>query len=135
MTVVDASVWVSRLVASDVNHSSSRRWLERYEAKGGRLVAPVILLAEISGAISRRTNSAWLGRQSLESLLRIRALRLVTVDRRLGEAAARLGADLGLRGADALYVAVAHRLRIPLVTWDREQQEKASTVITVELPL
>lgn len=134
MTVVDASVWVSRLVTWDVNHTASRQWLEMHDASGGRLVAPVILLAEVSGAVSRRTNDARLGHQATATLLRLRALRLVAVDRRLGEAAARVGADLGLRGADAVYVALAQQLKLPLVTWDKEQQEKARRVVVADSP-
>jgi len=65
----------------------------------------------------------------------LRALRLVAVDRRLGETAARLGAGLGLRGADALYVAMAHQLGVPLIAWDKEQQEKARRVIAVQAPV
>ncbi len=30
MIVVDASVWVSRLVPQDVHHELTRQWLERY---------------------------------------------------------------------------------------------------------
>lgn len=134
MTVVDASVWVSRLVAGDVNHAASRQWLEAYEAQGGRLVAPVILLAEVAGAISRRTNNPRLGHEAAQALQRIRALRLVAVDRRLGETAARLGADLGLRGADAVYVGLAQHLKMPLVTLDKEQQERAGRLVVTQVP-
>ena len=38
--VVDASVWVSWLIAYDVNHNASLLWIERYIAAGGFLVAP-----------------------------------------------------------------------------------------------
>lgn len=49
--------------------------------------------------------------------------RLVSVDRPLAMLATRLAlaADLCLRGADALYVALARRQSAPLVTWDGEQ--------------
>ena len=36
-----------------------------------------------------------------------------------------IGVDLGLRGADSLYVAVAARLDLPLVTLDVDQSERA----------
>jgi len=132
--VVDASVWVSRLVPQDVHHVASRHWLEQYVAEGGLLVAPALLLAEVAGAISRRTGEPRLAHRAVDHLLRVPALRIVPVEHRLGEAAGRLAADLGLRGADALYVATAYQLQIPLVTWDREQQEKAGTVIAVRTP-
>ena len=134
IVVVDASVWVSRLVPQDVHHESSRRWLENYTAQGGRLVAPVMLLPEIAGAISRRTGAPALADQATKQLQQLGSLRLVAVDRRLGQAATRLAADLGLRGADALYVAVAEQLKIPLLTWDNEQVERARKAIQVRMP-
>jgi predicted nucleic acid-binding protein len=51
----------------------------------------------------------------------------------LGEAP-RIAANLGLRGADAIYVAVAEQLRLPLITWDNEQEEKAKTSVDVRAP-
>ncbi|MDQ1301972.1 MAG: hypothetical protein QG637_1894 [Chloroflexota bacterium] len=134
MTVVDASVWVSRLVPQDVHHAQSCSWLEQYTAAGKLLVAPVLLLPELAGAIARRTGLSELGQQAIQAILRIPGLRLVTLDGRLGLEAARLAADLRLRGADAVYVAVAHRLRLPLITWDEEQRLRAATAIVVRTP-
>jgi predicted nucleic acid-binding protein len=132
--VIDASVWVSRLVPQDAHHAISRRWLERYISSGGLLVAPVLLLAEIAGAIARRTGEPDLARRALEGVLRVPNLRLVSTDPQLGKEAARLAADLRLRGADAMYMAVAHHLNIPLVTWDRQQRERAAGMISVRMP-
>ncbi len=131
MRVVDASVWVSRLVPQDVHHPASRRWLETH---ADLLIAPILLLAEVAGAIARRAGSPELGRQAMESLAQLPNLRLVPLDPRLGLETARLAADLQLRGADAAYVAVAHHLHIPLVTWDQEQADRAGSLIAVYTP-
>jgi predicted nucleic acid-binding protein len=132
--VVDASVWVSRLVPQDRHHEASRLWFESFTAEGGRLVAPILLLPEIAGAMARRTRTPDLAHQAVQQLQRMRTLRLVALDRRLGQAASQLAADLGLRGADATYVAIADQLKIPLLTWDNEQVEKAGKRITVLMP-
>ncbi len=134
MKVVDASVWVSRLVPGDVHNKASRDWFERYTSVGGRLVSPVLLLTEVAGAIARRTGKPELAHQAVKRLLNIPSLRLVASDQQLGTAAARLAADLRLRGADAMYVAVAYRLNIPLVTWDREQLERTQNFIVAYTP-
>ena len=134
MTVVDASVWVSRLVPQDVHHLISRQWLERQVARDELLVAPILLLAEVAGAISRRTREPEQARRAVEILLRVPGLRLVSVDPPLGREAARLAADLHLRGADAVYVAVAHTLGLPLITWDIEQRERAGALIVARTP-
>lgn len=72
--------------------------------------------------------------QAIKQLQRPGRLRIVPLDRRLGLTAARLAADLGLRGADAAYVAVAQPLGIPLLTWNEEQKEKTGQVIQVLFP-
>ena len=135
VAVVDASVWVSRLVSADVHHPVSQTWLEAFVGGGGQCVAPVLLLAEVAGAIPRRTAEARLGQAALKMLLRLPALRIVNVERRLGMSAAQLAADLGLRGADAVYVALAQQLKVPLVTWDQEQLDRTSGIITAHQPM
>ena len=67
-------------------------------------------------------------------VLRGPSMRLVTVDGRLGQTAARLAAQCQLRGADAIYVATAQFLNIPLITWDRQQRERAASVIATRAP-
>ncbi len=56
MYVVDASVWVSRLVPADVHHDLSRRWMTASAASGALLIGPALLLPEVAAAIARRTN-------------------------------------------------------------------------------
>jgi predicted nucleic acid-binding protein len=134
MRVVDASVWMGRLVPQDVHYASSRHWLEVYTARGGLLVAPILLLAEVAGAIARRLGSVELAERATQVLLQVPGLRLVPLDAQMGQASAQLAAEFGLRGADATYVAVAHHLGVPLVTWDRQQGERAAERVSVLTP-
>lgn len=131
MYVVDASVWVSRLVPLDPYHILSTHWLYQRITRGELLVAPSLVLAEVAGAVVRRTGKASLGVRALALLTRLPTVRLVPVEAELAMLGGRLAADLSLRGADALYVAVAHRLGVPLITWDREQRERGCQVIPV----
>jgi predicted nucleic acid-binding protein len=132
--VVDASVWVSRLVTDDVFHTASRRWMTHHAQDGGQWVAPALMPAEVVGAISRRTGKPELATRALKHLLQLPGLRLVALDRRLGKAAAQLAASTGLRGADAVYAALAQHLSIPLVTWDDEIGQRAGALLTVMQP-
>ena len=134
VVVVDASVWVSRLVTDDMFHNASRRWLTQHAQDGGQWVAPALMPAEVVGAISRRTGKPELATRALNHLLKLPALRLVALDRRLGKAAAPLAASAGLRGADAVYAALAQHLSIPLVTWDEEIGQRVGAVLTVIQP-
>lgn len=131
---MDASVWVSRLVAGDVHHARTRRWFERQDREASLLVVPALMLPEVAGAIARRTGDARLARRAMDRLLRLANLRLIPLDRVLAGSAASLAAGLKLRGTDAIYVAVAQLLNLPLVTWDREQLARAGGAVTASKP-
>jgi predicted nucleic acid-binding protein len=103
-------------------------------ADAGLVVAPALLLPEVAGAIARRTGEPRLARRAVDAVLRLPGLRLVAVDEALARAGARLAGRLRLRGPDAVYVATAAILRLPLVTWDTEQRERATQVVDVLVP-
>ena len=134
MIVIDASVWVSRLISRDVNHVVSLQWSRRLAAAERRFVVPTLFLAEVAGALARVSGRARFGHQAPANLLRNSALDVEAVDRALAETAAKHAADLPLKGTDALYVALAERMGIPLITWDSEQLSRAFRVIDVQTP-
>lgn len=133
-SVVDASVWTSRFLPQDVYHQASVRWLRGELSAGEPLVGPIHLLAEVGGAVARRTGDPRAGRRAVAVLLRLPSVRLVPLDQSLGETSARLAADLRLCGADAEYVALASVLGVPMVTWDGEQIGRAAGVIAAHTP-
>ena len=51
--VVDASVWVSRVLAHDPDHERTVRWFDRQTTEGALHVAPMLLLAEVAGALAQ----------------------------------------------------------------------------------
>jgi predicted nucleic acid-binding protein len=128
--VVDASVWVARLVSEDVFHEPVKAWMFARLEDGDQFLAPSLLLAEIGGAISRRTTSSF-GLKAIEYLQSLPGLQLVEMEDSLLREAAHLAAELGLRGADSTYVAVAARLDLPLITLDVDQRERARKRVTV----
>ena len=132
--IVDASVWVSVLVGHDVNHTISRAWLHARLAAHDVLAVPTLFLPEVAVAIARRRGISELGRQAVGQILLTPGLRLVSLDTELSAEAARLAADLQLKGADAVYVATARTLSLPLVTWDQELHSKASRLVKVLHP-
>ena len=126
MTVVDASVLIAVFLMQDVHHRASRAWFDRLITAGEELSAPILLLTEIAGAITRRTGDPTLGRSAVTWIMQLPEIHLFAVDDQLWQQATELAAALGLRGADAVYVALADRLQLPLVTWDREQRLRGS---------
>lgn len=132
--VVDASVWVSALVPQDVHHATSGRWLSDRLAAGETLIIPILALAEVAGAIARRTGAPELGQQAADQIARVPGSRLVALDLDLGTEAARIAASRQLRGADAIYVATARLLNATLVTWDEELLSRAAGLVQVVHP-
>jgi predicted nucleic acid-binding protein len=134
MAVVDASIMVAVLHTPDAFHEVSRQWLERHLNAGGTLVAPNLLLSEVAGVISRETQKPNLGHQAVRWLQSLPELTLLSIDAALSSQAAEIAASLGLRGADAQYVALAIQQGLPLVTWDRQQRERGRQRVDAQQP-
>ena len=129
--VMDASVWVARLVPQDAFHTAVRDWLDVQREYETLLAAPGLLLAEVAGAVARRTGDHELAKQCILVLQGLPEVRLVEMDRLLMQYAADLAAQYGLRGADACYVAVAANLDIPLATLDDDQRRRAESLVQI----
>jgi predicted nucleic acid-binding protein len=134
MIIVDASVWVSYLMSNDVNHAASAVWLKRTLSEQGRLTEPYLLAAEIGGAISRLTGDTVRASRIVNLLLSSSTIDWIAMDRTSGQAVAQTAIDFRLRGADAVYVALARQQQMPLVTWDQEQLSRAAGYIVVQSP-
>lgn len=105
-------------------------WLMRNRS----IKAPTLLLAEVGGAVARRTRDEAIGQAAVDTILLTPDLSLVALDNDLGQTTARYAATLGLRGDDATYVAVARQYAVSLLAWDREQADRARAVVQVRAP-
>jgi predicted nucleic acid-binding protein len=103
-------------------------------SSGYQLFSPVLLLAEVAGAVSRRTQMPLLATQVVERLEREPQMHLVGIDSELARDAAGVAAAHSIGGADALYVALARRLGLSLITWDDEQRNRAGHLIDAITP-
>lgn len=128
--VVDASIWVARLVSEDVFYEPVKEWMYARLEENDQFLSPSLLLTEIGGAISRRTTPS-LGLKAIEHVQSLPGLQLIEMEHTLIRDAAQLAAELGLRGADSTYVAVAARLDLPLITLDVDQKGRAAKRIKV----
>ena len=99
------------------------------------MAASAHFLAEISSAFTRRPNGSEAdGLVALQGILDEPIIVRFDFDDNLARSAARCAARCRIRAGDALYVALALELGIPLVTWDNELLDRASTLITVQTP-
>ena len=132
--VVDASVWASYLLPADPLHRQSRMWLGAWLVQGQGVVGPSLVIVEVAAAIARRSNQPALGHRAALMLQKHSRIRLVDLDEPLAVAVARLATALRIRGADAVYVAVAQTFGLPLITWDQEQMTRAASVVQTRTP-
>ncbi len=134
MHVIDASVWVSQFVEEDVHHQKSLRWLEHRIAVEDPILLPALVLAEVAGAISRRTGGSGRGHRASNLVEQLPNTRLISIDIDLARLGATVAADASLSGADALYVALAQTFEVPLVTWNRQQLSRGGALTQVVTP-
>ena len=130
--VVDASIWVSRLVPQDEHHERCQKWLFQQRAAGVTLVSPSLLLPEVAGAISRRTGDPTLANRAVQNLQTLPGLRLIEMNQTVVQVAAQMAASCSMRGADSVYAAVAQQLNIPLATLDLDQRTKAGKMVEIQ---
>ena len=109
-------------------------WLDQYIAREGLLVEPALLLIEVAASVSRQTGQAMRAKEAINTLRSISKIHIVPLDSVLVQVAVDAAIDLQLRAGDSIYVALAHRLNIPLVSWDKEQLQRARSLIATFTP-
>lgn len=134
MYTLDANIFVRDASPGDPEHETCHALMAQLYQRGTPIVEPVLVLAEITGALNRSFRDPIRARLEAELLRDLRHIQFVPIDETLAQAAAELAADRALRGADAVYVAVAHRSGGTLVTLDREQHERAAPVVRALTP-
>jgi len=96
---------------------------------------PVLAWPEIAGAIARRTGDNELAKAAVAFLNRQAWLEYVPLGEPLARCAIAIATEQRLRGADAVYVALASQRDGMLITLDREMLERAPTSVTARTPI
>jgi predicted nucleic acid-binding protein len=124
MYTLDASVHISALNPYEPASSTSQALLRLIHQRQIPLFCPTLLPVEVAAALARTMDDA--GRAlALAVLVRDWPNQtLVPLDGALMDRATELAASSRLRGADAVYAAVAQQLGTTLITLDRQQLER-----------
>jgi len=132
----DASVWVSREIPSDLNHQAATTWVNAHLHAGGYFTEPVWLLAEVAAAISRQISpqDAAVALALLWRLRRRKVMRFLPLSAALMRDTIDIAANYRIRSGDAVYVALARQLSIPLVSFDTDHLTKGASIVTVIRP-
>jgi predicted nucleic acid-binding protein len=130
--VLDAAVAVAALRTSEPHHQDALRRCMPLFAGVDEIVVPAIFDVEVVAALARRgARTAGIDR-FFETHFSTR--KLVSIGPRAARAARALAARTRLRAADALYVWVAARDGLPLVTLDQEVLARGAAVCQVTGP-
>lgn len=132
--VLDASVLVAFMRPGEPSHFRANALIEELTLKPSPLFIPAIALAEVAAALARGENDTERALNAVKWLSQLRGLKTVSVDEKLGRLAVQIAARQRIRGCDAVYVALARRMGVPLITLDRQQRERASTVVRAYTP-
>lgn len=129
MAVIDASLYIALVNEREDAHTRSWAWFEQAQALREPILAPAILLAEVAAALSRGVGDSILARRVVQQLRSSGMVELIPVTVAMAVQAATIAADYGIRGCDAIYVALAVQQEDGLVTLDRQQLERGAAIV------
>jgi predicted nucleic acid-binding protein len=132
--VIDASVWVAAVLARDTHHDDAAALLRRLVEEGITVATPLLALAEVAGAIARQTDDPELAEKITGFLHTQPWIQFVPLTDDLAIEAATIAARQRLRGADAVYVALAAQRSLNLITLDREMRERTKETVASATP-
>jgi predicted nucleic acid-binding protein len=115
-------------------HVQSLQILIAIQERGDPMIVPTLLLAEVASAVARASDDSVGALQYANATAALPHLTLVTLTPAMAEQAAELAAAHRLRGADAVYLAVARRYGTTLVSRDDEQRTRGAGVAPCQTP-
>ena len=131
---IDASVFVSAFTPTEPAHQASEAFMLDLRAQFIPIIVPVLVLPEISAALSRGQGKPELGKAFVQELRNFPNTTFIDVDDSIAILAVDIAAKNRLRGSDAVYAAVALRFGTELITLDKEQLERLPKVLPVRVP-
>lgn len=134
MDTLDANIFVRDADPNAPEQATCRHLREQLAIQAIPIVVSLFVLVEVSGALSRALRDPIRARLVVDALQALPTVSLVPLDATLATDAANIAADRALRGADAFYVAVAHREGCQLVTLDNAIRSRAGLLVPVQTP-
>ncbi len=131
---VDASVFVNAFNPYEDGHAESFAILAAIQDGGDPVIVPTLLLPEIASAVARASGDNVGAIQYANATAALPHLTLVSLTSTMARLAAELAATYRLRGADAVYLAVARRYGTTVVSRDEEQRSRGAAIVTCQPP-
>jgi len=134
MYTLDASVHISALNPAESASANSQAFLDQVQRRRLPLFCPTLLLVEVAAAAARALGNTERAVMLAATLHGWSNQTLIPLDEALADRAANLAAVARLRGADAVYAAVAQRYSTTLITLDRQQLERLPPLVRTARP-
>ncbi len=134
MFTIDASVYLNSLNQNEPGSTHSQTFLAQVHQQALPIFAPTLLLVELAAAAARVLQMPGDGLQLAQALQGLPGITWVNLDQTLALQASRVGSQHRLRGADAVYAAVAQQYNTILVTLDQQHLQRLPSIITVKQP-
>ena len=134
MYTIDASVHVSALNPAEADSATSQAFLAMVRRHRVPLFCPTLLLVEVAAAVARTFDDTDRAVALAAALRGLPNQTLALLDEALADRAVALAATARLRGADAVYAAVAQQYGTTLITLDRQQLERLPPLVSTALP-
>ena len=131
---IDASVFVNAFNPHEDGHAASLQFLVAIQERGDPVMMPTLVIPEITAAVARVSDDSVGALEYAKATAALPHVTLVTLTAATARQAAELAATYRLRGADAVYLAVAHRYATTLVSRDEKQRARGSAVVTCRTP-
>jgi predicted nucleic acid-binding protein len=131
---IDASVFVNAFNPHEDGHAQSLQVLTTIQERGDPVIVPTLLVAEVASAVARASDDSAGALQYANATAALPHLTLITLTPAMARQAAELAATHRLRGADAVYLAVARRYGTTLVSRDDEQRTRGTAVVQCQTP-
>ena len=131
---VDASVFVNAFNPHEEGHADSLQILTTIRERGDPVIVPTLLIPEVASAVARASDDTTGALAYAKATAALPQLTLVTLTAAMARQAAELAATHRLRGADAVYLAVARRYGTTLLSRDDEQRTRGAAVAPCQTP-
>lgn len=135
MIGIDTSVWIAGLVSGDAHHAATQQWFARFELQETRISVPSLFLAEVAGVLSRTGATDAFVVTVIADIGESEQFDIYPVSIELALASANIARSARIRGSDAVFLALAQSLDVPLVTWDRQQRERGRIICRTMTPV
>jgi predicted nucleic acid-binding protein len=133
--VVDKSVLIGSLLTTDAHFQESAEWGRRWFERNYDAHFPMLVLPELAGVLTRSGTPTQRVVNAVAAIVDRPTLHLHEQDFTNSLLAARVATATGLKGADAVFVALAAWLDLPLVSWDKQQRERGATFCRTMTPV